>query len=165
MSKVGTPTEAELEKVQITLDETQHLVPADSPVVHVFTPPELLISLVTSLPTTPIPDPLVALTTMPENIMDTELTPPEKSAEVEDIEMIDTGLTVQAAAAAASAAGAVAAPLVPQGFVDAAAAIEVETAEEEDGELVETQVTTEVNRGDEEDSEISEAEELITKMY
>ncbi len=99
--------------------------------------PQQLITPLPILPLTPEQDPLKAPVDMPENFMENERAPPEKSVGVEDVEMTETELTAQAADTAAPAAGAAAAPLVPQAFMDAAAALEAE--EEEDGELRDTQ--------------------------
>ncbi len=135
------------------------------PTVHrlrVITPPDQVISPLLTLLATPQPDPLKVASAMPEDIMESELTPPEKAAGVEDIEMADMRPTAQAAAAAVPAAGAAAVLL---GFAEAAAAIKVDVAEEEDEELVETQATTGATGDDEEDSESSEAEELTTRYH
>ncbi len=110
---------------------------------------------------------------MPVNIMEEEEAPPENQAGVEDVEMTEIELTMQAAATAAPAAGAAAVPPMPQEFIDAAAAIKVERVEEEEeGELVDTQETEQGPgglgpdgaEGDSEDGG-SEAEDLTTQYH
>ncbi len=137
-------------------------------------PPQELISPLAPLLLTPEPNLLLALKDMPDNFMEEDEAPPEKQANVEDVELTEMEPTAQAAAVAAPAAGAAAAPPpVPQASLDAAVAIEVEKVEEEEeGELVDTQETEkepeelgpEGEEGDSEDGG-SEVGDLTTQCH
>ncbi|MCP4542627.1 MAG: hypothetical protein GY832_36355, partial [Chloroflexi bacterium] len=90
MSTDGTPSPEELEAVQEVLDQMAHLVPEGSLAIRVIMPPDLVISPLPTLPTMPQLDPLKAPLAMPDDIMDSEMAPPEKAAGVDDIDMTDT---------------------------------------------------------------------------
>ncbi len=108
-------SDEELQVVQETLDTTKDLVPADSPEIPRISPPQQVLSPLSTLPLTPEPNLLIAPKDMPENIMEQDEAVPERQADVEDVEMTEMGPTAQAAAAAAPAAGAAAAsPAIPQ---------------------------------------------------